>query len=161
MILLTSLVWLYSSEIGCCLGDGWIRSWLLCLVWAGRNLIHLTHQLTTVFNFLKSLNAVSVDLVEIVKLILQAKIFSSLKDLGCNIISVVVKHNVFEEFVFLRRVLHKDNAKFFELIFWHSIDSLFNNSWTVLLLTEFGQILSYKLIDTTDSYIHNLWLPFW
>ena len=80
------------------------------------------------FNFLKSLNAVSVDLVEIVKLILQAKIFSSFKDLGCNIISVVVKHNVFEEFVLLRRVLHKDNAKFFELIFWHSIDSLFNNS---------------------------------
>ena len=79
-------------------------------------------------DFFESFNTVSIDLAEIVELVLQGEVLGSFEDLRCDIVSIIVKHNFLEQLSLFRRVLHKYNAKLFKLLFWHSLNSFFNDS---------------------------------
>ena len=73
-------------------------------------MVYLSHKLTTMLDILESFYAVTIDLSEILKLLLQAKVLGPLEDLGSDIVSIAIEHDVFEQFALLRRVFHVDYA---------------------------------------------------
>ena len=73
-------------------------------------MVHLTHELYAVLDFLQSFDTVAVDLVEVVKLVLQAEYFGSFDDLGCNVIAIAIKHDFLIKLTLFGGILHEYNA---------------------------------------------------
>lgn len=111
---------------------------LFQLFGSAENLVHFPHELAAMLDFFESLDAVSVNLGEIVKLVLQVVVFGALEDLGSNVIAKVIKHDVFVQLNLFARVLHVNGAKFFKLIFRHRFDSFLDDPRAVLLLAQLG-----------------------
>ena len=74
------------------------------------------------FDFLKSLNTVTVDLAEVIVAVLEVQNFRSLEDLRSNVVAITIKHDFAEKFTFLRRIFHEYYAQSLKLILRHGFD---------------------------------------
>ena len=123
------------------------------------DLVHLDHQLATVLDFFQGVDTVSVNFAEIFKLVLQSKHFNQLHNFRSNVVSIAVKHNFSVHFALFGRVLHKNHADFLELLFWHGLYGFLYHSRAILLLAEFAQVQSNKLIEAANTHVHHFRFP--
>ena len=91
--------------------------------------VDFAHELTTMLDLFKSIDALFVHLAKIVKLTLQApKPSGFLHYLWGNVVPIIIQHDLFEKFAFFRLILHEHDAKLNKLVLGHSFDSFLDNS---------------------------------
>eukprot|EP00353_Schmidingerella_taraikaensis_P010812 CAMPEP_0185574564 /NCGR_PEP_ID=MMETSP0434-20130131/6005_1 /TAXON_ID=626734 ORGANISM="Favella taraikaensis, Strain Fe Narragansett Bay" /NCGR_SAMPLE_ID=MMETSP0434 /ASSEMBLY_ACC=CAM_ASM_000379 /LENGTH=139 /DNA_ID=CAMNT_0028191185 /DNA_START=483 /DNA_END=902 /DNA_ORIENTATION=- len=93
-----------------------------------QDLVDLDHELPTVFDFFKSLDTLSIHLVEVVKLVLKAVSFGTLEDLRRDVVAEAIEHNFFEKLALFGAALHEDEAHLLKLLLRHRLDSLLDHA---------------------------------